>query len=68
MQNIKKRVTSSSTRMVRKLEFIKNHINEFFVKKMYKIQKVSTNAYYKWLHKILSKRELKHMMLIEEFQ
>jgi len=33
---------------------------------MCKVLKVSTSGYYKWLHKIPSKRELRHVILIEE--
>ena len=33
---------------------------------MCKVLKVSTSGYYKWLHKMPSKRELRHVMLIEE--
>ena len=33
---------------------------------MCKVLKVSTSGYYKWLYKMPSKRELRHVMLIEE--
>lgn len=33
---------------------------------MCKVLKVSTSGYYKWLHKMPSKRELRHVMLIQE--
>lgn len=49
-----------------RFNFIVKHKNEFPVEKMCKVLQVSTSAYYKWLHKIPSKRELRRTMLTQE--
>lgn len=49
-----------------RFDFIKEHKEEFPVEKMCKVFKVSKSAYYKWLHKLPSKRLLRKQVLTKE--
>lgn len=48
--------------------FIKDHREEFPVEKMCKAMKVSSSGYYKWLHKVPSKREQYNSFLTKEIR